>query len=118
MWDEFDDSAFTTALSGNASASTSTAPATASGPVPMDEDGDADMWDVVRELEEEQARLSKQVQSLRSGGDAQPTATPAMDAVPEASASATSAAASEAPPAQTQEKPRATNDEGWDEMYL
>lgn len=124
MWDEFDDSAFRAALSGdgNAVPTASTGPATSSGPAPMDEDGDEDMWDVVRELENERARASKQNQSAPRGNE---TSSQAQHALPtNESVLPTGAPTTGAPvleiviPAQAKEKRRATNDEGWDEMYL
>ncbi|OJT04317.1 Chromosome segregation in meiosis protein 3 [Trametes pubescens] len=72
----------------------------------MDEDMDEDMWDMVREME------------------AEPTVTTAAPAAPAPSASAAVAEAVEGQsqtgssmPEEQGEPSKATNDEGWDEMY-
>ncbi len=72
----------------------------------MDEDMDEDMWDMVREME------------------AEPTVTAAATAAPAPSVSAATAEAVEGQsqagssvPEEQGEPRKATNDEGWDEMY-
>lgn len=120
MWDEFDDSVFTAALSGDGGAfpPASTNGVTSSGPTPMDEDDDEDMWDVIRELEQEQSRepeIHQPTPPDTSSGQALAT----NEIVPPTGAATASApSAVEAVPEQAKEKHKATNDEGWDEMYM
>ena len=70
-------------------------------------DEDEDMWDVVREMEQEQAAQPATKPTARSVEQSDVTAAPA-GATDGRESSATQEAGEQ----------KATNDEGWDEMYL
>lgn len=103
MWGELHD------LDAPAPAKPPNPPVSAQRPTAAHDDGmdeDEDMWDVVREYEQEQLAQAKPQPSVPQSGQAESTA--AAAAKPADSASG----------AEQQDVPRATNDEGWDEMYL
>lgn len=108
MWDEFgfDDDALMSVTQQPPAP-----PAPEHSPVPTTVDEDEDMWDIVRELEEEQSRQAQTrvLATEASTGHGGPSAS---------SAPSITAAGSGQVEGSEKERAQATNDEGWDEMYL
>ncbi|KAI0780895.1 replication fork protection component Swi3-domain-containing protein [Trametes elegans] len=86
-------------------------PASSSGGGAADEDMDEDMWDMVREMEAEEATTEKQDTTTRPVPPSVPTDSQ-ESAKPAGPAEGSSGGLTGADPTR-----KATNDDGWDEMY-